>query len=153
MQGVFRFEPEDVILQLSASTKNGVLSEFADKVAARCSLPSGSAILQLLLERESLGSTGIGDGIAIPHCKSPALNAPVILFGRSNTGIDFKSVDDKPARLFFLLVTPEDAAGTHLKLLSRISHLLKGADVRNRLLEATSAEEVVEIVMRQGGTR
>ncbi|MBT0663267.1 PTS sugar transporter subunit IIA [Geobacter pelophilus] len=153
MQGVFRFEPEDVILPLSASTKNGVLSEFADKVAARCSLPSGSAILQLLLERESLGSTGIGDGIAIPHCKSPALNAPVILFGRSDAGIDFKSVDDKPARLFFLLVTPEDAAGTHLKLLSRISHLLKGADVRNRLLEATSAEEVVEIVMRQGGTR
>ncbi|GAM08789.1 nitrogen regulatory protein [Geobacter sp. OR-1] len=153
MKDLFRFDTEDVILNLSASSKDGVLSEFAAKVAERCSLPSGKEILQLLYERERLGSTGIGDGIAIPHCKSPALDAPVILFGRSDSGIDFRAVDDKPVRLFFLLITPEGAAGTHLKLLSRISRVLKGADLRNRLLDATTAEEIVDIVRGQESIR
>ena len=149
VKGLFQLDPEDVILYLSASSRDDVLSELAARVAERYPYVPAEDLFRQLLEREGLGSTGVGDGIAIPHCKSPALKAPVILFGRSSSGIDFHSFDDKPVRLFFLLVAPEESAGIHLQLLSRISRLMKGATVRARLLEAACEDEVVEIVMDQ----
>lgn len=149
MNVIFRLDPADVILNLTSSSRDGVLAELAGRVAERNPVLCREGLFSLLLEREQLGSTGIGDGIAIPHCTSPALSAPVILFGRSDSGVDFHSVDDTPVRLFFLLVTPEGAAGIHLKLLSRISRLLKSPQVRAQLLEASSEGEISGIVMAQ----
>ncbi len=149
MKGALLLDPSDVIVALASSDREGVLAEFADCVTKRYPEALADNILQLLLERESLGSTGIGDGIAIPHCKSPALKTPVLLFGRSESGVDFHAIDGKRVHLFFLLIAPEGAVGTHLKLLARISRLLKNPMAREQLTEATSADEIAAIVRVQ----
>ncbi len=149
MKGTLLLDPSDVIVSLKSSDKEGVLAEFAECVAKRYPEAVAGSLLQLLLERESLGSTGIGDGIAIPHCKSPVLNNPVLLFGRSESGVDFHAIDYKPVRLFFLLIAPEGAVGVHLKLLARISRLLKKPMVREQLMEAATAEEIAAIFREQ----
>lgn len=153
MNDLFRLEVADVLLKLSSASRDDVLAEFASVVAERYPAVEERELLQLLQDRESLGSTGIGDGIAIPHCTSPALKAPVILFGRSDTGIDFCAADNKPVSLLFLMVTPEGDAAIHLKLLSRISRILKSAGIRRRLLEAESEGEIVTILTDQGSDR
>lgn len=144
-----QLDPADVIIPLAAGDKKGVLAEFASCFAGRHEGGAAGELLDLLLERETLGSTGVGDGVAIPHCKSPLLEAPVLLFGRSDTGVDFSAVDGKPVHLFFLLVVPEEAAGLHLKLLARISHLLKEPSVRIRLMTASTSGEIISIVTEQ----
>ena len=96
----------------------------------------------MLLEREKLGSTGIGDGIAIPHGKLKGLDRLVISFGRSRQGIDFDAIDGKPVHIFFLLMAPESSTGQHLKALAKISRMLKDPDFRSDLMAAKSAEEI-----------
>lgn len=104
---------------------------------------------RVIQERENLGSTGIGEGIAIPHGKMKDLNDFFILFGRSREGVDFQSMDNKPAHLFFLLLAPEDSASTHLKVLARISRLLMDGGFRKNLMEATSADEIYRIIVEE----
>lgn len=149
MKVLLQLDPADVIIRLAAVDKEGVLAEFASTVAGRHSGISPGELLRLLLERETMGSTGIGDGIAIPHCKSPLLDTPVLLFGRSDKGVDFSAVDGRPVHLFFLLVVPELAAGLHLKLLARLSRLLKESSVRGRLMTASTSEEIASIIAEQ----
>jgi mannitol/fructose-specific phosphotransferase system IIA component (Ntr-type) len=150
MRDLFQFDAADVTLNISSSTRDGVLSELATLVSHRHPMLRKEDLLRLLIDRERLGSTGIGEGVAIPHCKSPALNTPVILFARSDSGIDFRAVDDRLVRLFFLLVTPEGETAVHLKLLARISRILKVPRLRDRLLAATGEDEIVGIVMEHG---
>lgn len=152
MKGLLQLHPSNVLMNLRASSRDELLFEMAEKVAGNNPAISANSLYQALLDRESLGSTGIGHGIAIPHCKSPALKVPVILFGRSESPIEFNSPDDRPVRLFFLIVSPEDADSLHLQLLSTISRILKAADVRNRFLDASSADEIVSILIEQGGS-
>ena len=104
------------------------------------------AMLHVLLEREKLGSTGIGDGIAIPHGKLAGLDEMVVAFGRSREGIDFEAMDGKPVHLFFLLMAPENSAGQHLKALAKISRMLKDAGFRKNLLEAKTHDDLVRII-------
>jgi PTS system nitrogen regulatory IIA component len=101
------------------------------------------------LEREKLGSTGIGDGIAIPHGKMKGIEELVTSFGRSIKGVDFESIDNKPTHLFFLLVAPENSAGVHLKALARISRLLKDSGFRNRLMEASDRQDLFRIIAEE----
>jgi PTS system nitrogen regulatory IIA component len=108
-----------------------------------------SKLMEVLVEREKLGSTGIGDGIAIPHGKMVGLGELMLSFGRSRAGVDFDSLDGKPAHLFFLVVAPDNSAGTHLKALARISRLLKSNAVRQELMEASDAREIYEIIESQ----
>jgi PTS system nitrogen regulatory IIA component len=108
-----------------------------------------SEILSILLEREKLGSTGIGDGIAIPHGKSTELSQIISGFGLSKRGINFDSLDGKPAHLFFLLVAPENSVGTHLKMLARISRMLKNVEFRKKLLGANSQQEIYQIISEE----
>ncbi len=103
-------------------------------------------MLHVLLEREKLGSTGIGDGIAIPHGKLAGLDEMVIAFGRSREGIDFEAMDGKPVHLFFLLMAPENSAGQHLKALAKISRMMKDELYRRALLEAKTHEDLVRII-------
>lgn len=106
-------------------------------------------IVKVLLERESLGSTGIGQGIAIPHGKTDSVRRIIAAFGRSPGGINFASLDREPVYLFFLILAPADSVGTHLKALARISRLLKNKNFRLALKEAKTEAELVNIIKRE----
>jgi nitrogen PTS system EIIA component len=133
---------------LKARDKKEVLGELADMVAKKEGLDI-NVLVPVLEEREKLGSTGIGEGIAIPHGKLRGLKKLVASFGRSAKGIDFDSIDGKPAHLFFLLMAPENTAGMHLKALARISRLLKDTKFRERLLGSKTTQEVYKVLQEE----
>ncbi|HOI73683.1 MAG TPA: PTS sugar transporter subunit IIA [Syntrophales bacterium] len=130
-----------VIEELQAKTKRDVLTELSS-VFLRDLSCDPEEMVSILLEREKLGSTGIGDGIAIPHGKMGSMKELVVAFGRSRKGIDFNAMDGKSVHLFFLLMAPENSAGLHLKALARISRMLKDGAFRKRLLDARSEQEL-----------
>lgn len=136
---------------LCATKKEEVIKELAGKIAEALSEPSlkREEIASILLEREQLGSTGIQDGIAIPHGKISGLKNILIACGRSPQGIDFDAHDTKPTHLFFVLLAPEFAAGQHLKVLARISRLLKDSLFRERLMSATDEKEMYKIITEE----
>jgi PTS system nitrogen regulatory IIA component len=136
---------ESVIAELRSRTKQDVLRELAERVERTMPSMKAEILTSVLLDRETLGSTGIGEGIAIPHGKAPQINRLVAAFGRSIQGVPFDSMDDKPVHLVFLIVAPPDLAGMHLKALARISRLLKDAAFRQRLMGAAGAEELEKI--------
>jgi PTS system nitrogen regulatory IIA component len=127
---------------IASRTKEGVLREMVHSLAQVEKQVNEDRLMQILLERERLGSTGIEGGVAIPHGKSKEVNKILASFGRSLPGIDFQSLDGKPTHLFFLLIAPENSAGMHLKALAKISRLMKDPAFRRRLMEARSAEEI-----------
>jgi len=137
---------EFVLEQLVAGNKRDALAELAGVFAQGRTKVDSEAMLHVLLERERLGSTGIGDGIAIPHGKLPGLEEMVVSFGRSRDGIAFEAMDGKPVHLFFLLMAPENSAGLHLKALAKISRMLKDANFRKNLLEAKMQEDLFRII-------
>ena len=138
-----------IVEEISSRDKKGVLEELVGVLVKEGRVPDGKEAIQVLLEREKLGSTGIGEGIAIPHGKLPDLKNVVCAFGRSRSGIDFEAVDNRPVHLFFLLLAPENSAGEHLKALARISRLLKDNHFRQRLLEAKDKKEIYEIIVEE----
>lgn len=137
---------EFVLDELKAKNKHDVLVELAGVFEKGGIQVNPEAMLQVLLERERLGSTGIGDGIAIPHGKVRGLDRIAVSFGRSRDGIDFEAVDGKPVKLFFLLMAPEDSAGGHLKVLARISRMLRHQGFRKNLLEAKDREQLYRTI-------
>jgi nitrogen PTS system EIIA component len=142
-------DESSIVADLRAKTKTEALQVLVDALAPKIQPLQTQDILEVLLEREALGSTGIGDGIAIPHGKSPALTQIVSGFGLAKGGIDFDSLDGKPAYLFFLLVAPENSIGTHLKILARISRMLKNSEFRKKLLGATSQQAIYQIISEE----
>lgn len=143
------FGKEDISIDLSGGTKEQVLAELVSCLVLKRPALDRENILRILLERERLGSTGIGDGVAIPHGKVPGLEAPLLAVGRSVAGVDFNSLDGRPVNILFLLIVPEEAAGLHLKLLARISRLLKDPVLRKGLLESADAASIYEIILEQ----
>jgi PTS system nitrogen regulatory IIA component len=138
--------PEFVLDELQGQNKKEVLGELS-AVFNRAGIALDSQeMLKTLLERERLGSTGIGDGIAIPHGKMAGLKEMVVSFGRSRQGVDFETLDGKPAHLFFLLMAPENSAGLHLKALAKISRMLKDQAFRGRLMEAGLRDGLFKII-------
>lgn len=139
--------PKELILpNLEATNKVDCLMEFAHATTGLLPSLKPDDTAHILLEREKLGSTGIQDGIAIPHGKLKGLSQMLVLFGRSLKGIDFQSFDSKPTQLFFVLLAPEEAATDHLKLLARLSRLLKQPELREQLLHAKDADEIYQIL-------
>lgn len=139
-----------IVADLHTSTKTETLDVLAEAMAESHSEIDKDEILDVLLEREELGSTGIGDGIAIPHAKSSNLSQIISGFGLSKSGIEFDSLDGKPAHLFFLLVVPKESPQQdHLKVLARISRMLKNTEFRNRLLKANSRQEIYQIISQE----
>ncbi len=134
-----------IIPQLASTSKEGVLRELIRAIAHVEKQVDENRLMEILLERESLGSTGIGEGVAIPHGKSKDVKRLLASFGRSLAGMDFQAMDGKPTHLFFLLVAPENSAGTHLKALARISRLMKDNVFRKRLMEVSSGEEIYSL--------
>lgn len=139
--------PKDAIIEdLKAGSKQGVIEEMSELMARCAGVSTKDELARVLLEREALGSTGIGLNIAIPHAKVQELNGIVAAFGRSKQGVDFDSVDGKPVNLFFVLISGLNSAGTHLKALARISRLLKSEVTRDALIGCESSTELYEII-------
>ena len=138
--------PDAVVEELRSDTKEGVLEELASIIARVSGVPLKEQLVRALEEREKLGSTGIGDGVAIPHGKLKDAKVMTAAFGRSSIGVDFQSIDGKPAHIFFMLVAPEEMAGPHLKALARISKLLKEPSRRKAFLEAKTREDIYRLI-------
>lgn len=138
-----------VIEEIKATDKIGVIREFAGILQATGRVTDAEALVRVLLERESLGSTGIGDGVAIPHGKLNFISNMVVAFGRSSRGVDFQSLDAKPVYLFFLLVTPDNKPGDHLKALARISRILKNPDLRENLKRTSDRQELKRLIYEE----
>src|SRR5215467_4258103 len=137
--------PQSVIARLRATSKKQVLQELAKRAAEATGLQE-RAIFDVLLERERLGTTGVGDGIAIPHGKLPELRRLHGLFARLDTPVDFDAVDDQPVDLIFLLLAPEGAGADHLKALARIARLLRDQDVAKKLRASRDAQAIYSLL-------
>jgi PTS system nitrogen regulatory IIA component len=139
---------KSILPDLKARNKKGILEELVVPVAEIAGV-SQQDLTRVLMERERLGSTGIGGGIGIPHGKMKSLESLVLGFGLSRKGVDFESLDGQPTHIFFLLVTPENSTGLHLKLLARISRILKNDPFKSRLLEAVDSDEILGIITEE----
>jgi PTS system nitrogen regulatory IIA component len=141
--------PELIVPQLQSHEKSAVIRELADHLAAHVSGPQKidrEVLAKVLLERERLASTAIGEGVAIPHGKLDAVGKLVACVGRAPEGVDFDSMDGRPTHLFFVLVAPENSTGVHLKALARISRLFKDPEFRTRLMQAKDAQEIFRVI-------
>jgi len=138
--------PTSIIASLDATSKEEALAELVEPIVEANRHLDKPGLIKTLLDRENLGSTGIGGGVAIPHGKFEGLKHLTASFGRSVRGVDFESMDNKPAHLFFLLVAPKNSAGDHLKALARISRLFKDPLLKDGLQHAESAEEIFELI-------
>jgi PTS system nitrogen regulatory IIA component len=141
--------PELIVPQLQAHEKSAVIRELADHLAAHVTGPQRidrEVLAKVLLERERLASTAIGEGVAIPHGKLDAVGKLVACVGRAPEGVDFDSMDGRPTHLFFVLVAPENSTGVHLKALARISRLFKDPEFRTRLMQAQDAQEIFKVI-------
>jgi PTS system nitrogen regulatory IIA component len=137
-----------IIDDLKAKEKKGILEELVSPLVETTGIDQAS-LVDVLIEREKLGSTGIGGGVGIPHGKLADLQSITLGFGLSRSGVDFESMDGKPTHIFFLLLTPENSAGLHLKLLARISRLLKKGPFKERLLQALDRDEIYRTISEE----
>jgi PTS system nitrogen regulatory IIA component len=139
---------EAIVDDLKSQTKNGILEELVAPVAQIAGV-NPEELVRVLIERERLGSTGIGGGIGIPHGKLKDLDSLVLGFGLSRNGVDFESIDGLPTHIFFILITPENSTGLHLKLLARISRILKNDPFRERLMNAADGDDIFNIIKEE----
>jgi len=135
-----------VVFDLKAESKEAAIEELVDLAASSNMVKDRDSLLADVQEREELVTTGVGYGVAFPHAKTHSVKGIVIAFGRSAKGIDFDAMDHQPVRLFFLIAAPEDAIGAHLNVMARLSFLMKSADNRQMLEEATSPGDVLTLI-------
>lgn len=138
-----------VCANLKAQDKAGAIKELVDLLYKAGAIKNKEELINALLAREALGSTGIGQGIGIPHGKSEKVNGLVAAFGLSRKGVNFDSLDGEPVYIFFLLVAPQESAGPHLKALARISRLLKDKYFRDLLKGAKDEKEIIKIIKEE----
>ncbi len=137
--------PNAVLPALKVNTKKQVLQEIAGR-AAELTGQSDRVVLEILLQREKLGSTGVGNGVAIPHGKLPKLNKVFGLFARLERAVDFEALDGQPVDLVFLLLAPEGAGADHLKALARVARLLRDGEVARKLRNSRDAEAIYAVL-------
>jgi PTS system nitrogen regulatory IIA component len=135
-----------------AKTKTEALDELVNTLIKGGLKLDSAKVIEVLQQREKLGSTGIGDGLAIPHGKISSLDEIVVAFGRSKKGVDFDSLDGKPVHIFFLLLAPENSVGQHLKALAKISKMLKKSNFRQKLIETESKSDLYKLIIEQNET-
>jgi PTS system nitrogen regulatory IIA component len=138
-----------VVPALQATEKRGILEELANYMGARNTRIDRATLSRVLIEREQLASTAIGEGVAIPHGKLASVGEIVACLGRATAGVEFDSMDGQPTYLFFVLVAPESSTGAHLKALARISRVFKDPEFRRRLLAASDAEAMYTVVAEE----
>jgi PTS system nitrogen regulatory IIA component len=138
-----------IIPDLKGRDKDAVLKEMTEWLASQSKSMDVQTLVEVLLEREKISSTAIGEGVAIPHGKMPGIQGVCGLFARSHHGIEFGALDGGLTYLFFLLIAPENSAADHLKALARISRLLKDADFRARLMKEKTREEIFKAIQEE----
>ena len=144
-----QLQKQCIILEFEATDKEGVLRELAGAVHANHPLIDQATMTNILAERELLGSTGVGNGIAIPHGKVPGLDKLLLCLGRSAAGVNFDALDNRPVHLFMMILSPPDMAGEYLQTLARTSKVFKDTDLRNQILTAVDAETIVQLFNRR----
>jgi len=140
-----------IVSDIKSIKKEDVIKELVDALisANEVDKPQRHKLIEALMTRETLGSTAIGQGVAIPHAKSDSVSKLIAAFGLSKKGVDFDSLDGEPAYIFFLLLAPQDSAGPHLKALARISRLLKDKYFRDSLKACADAESIIKIISQE----
>jgi len=131
--------------EMKSVSKADAIRELVSLLKKTGTIDDEASVSEVVLEREELGSTGIGEGLAVPHGKSNSVGKLVAAFGRSEKGIEFDSIDKQPVHLVFLLVAPEDSAGPHLMALARISRLLKNREFRDGLMNAKDKMDILKL--------
>lgn len=139
--------PDGIILNLQNDEKIAVIKELAQILIDKNIITQPEEFFTSVLKRENLESTGIGQGVAIPHARSSAVTSITVIFGRSQKGIDFSSLDGLPSHLIFLIAAPEDKKTEYIMTLARLSKLLRKTEARNRLLSAQNAQEVTQTII------
>lgn len=143
-------EPDLIFPDLEAADRDGVLRTLADRLARHQGLVDADDLYDKLLEREQLGSTGVGSGVAIPHCKLEGLEEVVLAVGISRKGVDFGAIDTQPVRLFFVVVSPTGTPAAHLQVLAAISRWLKKDSHVSRLLALQDREKIYALLEEEG---
>ncbi|HPA44372.1 MAG TPA: PTS sugar transporter subunit IIA [bacterium] len=138
--------PERVVLTIEATGKRKILEELLSLVVADQPEEVQMAALEALMQREEVGSTGVGDGIALPHARTAAIQEIRMAAGVSGDGLDFDSLDGKPVQLFFLILTPASASGAHLKLLGQLARVLRSRELREDLRSAATCQQFCQIL-------
>ena len=140
------FSENCINLNLKGSTKSEIIDELVEMLNAAGKLNDKEEYKKQILKRESQSSTGLEEGIAIPHAKTAAVKIPSIAFGISKNGVDYESLDGEPSKLFFMIAAPANASDTHIEILSKLTTMLLDDDIRERLLEVKTPQEVIEIL-------
>lgn len=137
--------PDAIEPDMKSTSKEDAIKELTALLGKTGAISAESAVAEVVLEREELGTTAIGEGIAVPHGKSDATDKLLAAFGKSERGVDFDAIDGKPVHLFFLLIAPKESTGPHLMALARISRLLKNRDFRKSLMDANGKAQIVKL--------
>jgi nitrogen PTS system EIIA component len=138
-----------ILVNLQGKEKKEVLNEMVEALVKSKKIAGKDKVVKILLDREELGSTGIGSGVAIPHGKTNDIDNVIISFGSSKQGIEFESLDGEPVYLVFLLLAPVESTGVHLKALAKISRILKDKHFRQSLRDAKTVDEAVKILKEE----
>lgn len=138
-----------ILPEMTATSKQAALEELAATLVPGAENLDLATVVEVLMERERLGSTGIGDNVAIPHGKLANLSGLKLAFGRSLKGVEFESMDGKLSHLFFLLLAPINSAGLHLKALAKISRMLMSATFRENLMQATQGQDIYQLLAQK----
>ena len=138
-----------ILPKLKSTTKSTVLREFTALIKKNGHIKNMEDVYDALMEREKQTSTGIGRGIAIPHCKLKCIDRVIVALGRSKKGIDYKSIDSQPVNIFFVILSPVSMDDQHIKTLSSISKLLKHIHVNNAIMCAKTAREIMDIIIKE----
>ena len=138
---------ENIIKDLKSFDKESVLEELSNFLKDRGEIPNKKNLLLSLIEREKLGSTGIGENVAIPHAKIRDIDKIITVFARSQIGVEFESLDQKPVNFIYLILAPENSTGQHLKALARISRLFKNPSLRESVLRANAIDQIYSILV------
>lgn len=140
---------DSIIANLVGTNKEQVLREITDFLQNLKLIKNKETLLNTLMEREKLGSTGIGENVAIPHGKSDELSQIIIVFGRSLEGVDFESLDQKPVHFVCMVIAPSNSTGQHLKALARISRLFKNQNLRENILKLQDANQIYSLLLEE----
>ena len=131
---------------LKSADKPSVIAELVDLLCDVYGLKNKADVLKAILEREEMMSTGVGYGIAIPHAKTDVVSSPKMVAGISKDGVNFDSIDGAPARIFFLLISPKNGSGEHVRILSELSRILNNPEARDKVLIAQNEKEFLETI-------
>ena len=141
-------KPESIIMQMKSRDKIAALKELVDNLVENKAVENGEEFQKALAKRENLESTGIGDGIAIPHARTDAVKDLILAFARSEEGVDFSAIDGRPSHLIFLIASPENKKSEYIMALAKLSRLLRKQEVRQLLKKAGDPDEILSIIKK-----